>query len=121
MTALKKHLDTGGFPRVSPHHTPDSVVKTADLQPGYFPIPTWRLSDKARRIPLAEWRRIGGCGLPGDSLAFVRLGPESSWDESSLTLGDIEDACPYTGRTLARFAVEHLGRGDFAVPYEPEE
>ncbi len=115
----KMMMDTGDDARVASGRPPLSAVKASDLQPGHFHIQVWVLSEKARRIPWPEWLKIGGCGTPNDSMAFVELGPECHWDED-VTLGDIADACPYTGRTLARFAVEHLGRGDFAEPYESE-
>jgi hypothetical protein len=78
----------------------------------------YQLSDNGRHVTLAEWKRIGGCGLPGDTGCYRKLGPPAKFDHNALTLGQIEDACAYTGRSLARFAVEHLNKPEMAKPYE---
>lgn len=59
----------------------------------------YRLSDFAREMTLETWRTLGGCGMPNNTAAIA---------SEVTTLGDIEDQCPYTGRALARYAVEHL-------------
>ena len=78
----------------------------------------WQLSKAGRVIPYSVWKnKLGGCGLPNNTNAFSKLGPEAKWSKE-ITLGDIEDACPYTGRALAGFAVRNLGHGSLAEPYE---
>ncbi len=81
----------------------------------------YKLSDIGRNITYAEWRKFGGCGLPKSTLAYKKLGPIAHWDMNKLTLGEIENACPYTGRSFARFAVEHLDRPSMGVPYHHEK
>ena len=72
--------------------------------------PMYKLSKTGRTITWSRWKSIGGCGLPNDTCAPKNLEcPVAKWDEQFPTLGQIEDACPYTGRSLARFAMEHLG------------
>jgi hypothetical protein len=73
--------------------------------------PIWMLSDFGRSITWAEWIAHGGCGVPNWS-RFA--GPFNM----PLTLGEIEDQCPATGRVLARFATDHLGLADVAIPYQ---
>lgn len=83
-------------------------------------IPLYRLSAQGRRISWREWQRMGGCGLSEiDRCMVARVyGPQSHWSED-LTLGEIEDAWLPAGRGLARFAVEHLGRPEWAeMEYE---
>lgn len=78
----------------------------------------YKLSETGRQVTYAEWRKIGGCGMPNSSNAMNgNLGPMARWDIHKITLGDIEDSCPYTGRCFARFAVEHLSRTNMSVPY----
>lgn len=79
----------------------------------------YRLSDAGRALLWTQWQKIGGCGIPNDSEAPKHL-PQSRWDTVGMRLGDIEDACPYTGRTLARFAVSHLQRPELADEYRPQ-
>jgi len=64
------------------------------------------LSDYGRDMTWKTWRFLGGCGVPNSSGAYRVLGGQSHWDD--VTLGQIEDACIVSGRSLARFAVEHL-------------
>ena len=79
----------------------------------------YRLSDEGRKMTYFEWRKIGGCGMPNWNMTGRTLGPMARWDVHTLTLGEIEDACPGTGRSFARFAVEHLGRTLLSSPYKP--
>lgn len=78
----------------------------------------YKLSETGRRRTYFDWRKMGGCGVPNNTRATTHLGPMVHWDVQNLTLGQIEDACPYTGRCFARFAVEHLGRPTMVVPYD---
>lgn len=78
----------------------------------------YQLSDTGRRLTYGEWKKAGGCSPPGRTMAYGTLGPIAHWDIDKLTLGDIEDACPYTGRDFARFAVEHLRKPSLAMPYK---
>lgn len=79
----------------------------------------YKLSELGRSMEWSQWKRIGGCGLSQVSEFMVcrQLGPRTHW-KKSITLGDIEDAFPAAGREIARFAVEHLGRIEFAAPWE---
>jgi len=64
------------------------------------------LSEYGKRLTYKTWRNIGGCALPNNTMAMVC--------EDS-TLGDISYQCPYSGRSLARFAAEHLKMECFYV------
>ena len=77
----------------------------------------YELSEEGRQITYSDWRKMGGCGVPNGTRATCNLGPMAHWNINELTLGQIEDACPYTGRCFARFAVEHLNHHKIAVPY----
>ena len=77
----------------------------------------YNLSPKALGITWHQWLSMGGCGIPNDSSAPQRLGPAAYWQENGVTLEQIAQACPYTGRSLARFAVEHLSRNDLVNLY----
>lgn len=80
----------------------------------------YQLSESGRAVEWRHWKEIGGCGLSevSEFMACRQLGPMAHWKES-VTLGDIEDAFPAAGRELARFAVERLGRSEYAAPYAP--
>jgi len=69
-------------------------------------IKTYKLSLYGRKLTWETWKTIGGCGIPNCTSAYHSLGPQSKWE--NIMLGDIEDACPFTGRSLARFAIERL-------------
>lgn len=81
----------------------------------------YNLSAKALGIGWHQWLSMGGCGIPNDSLAPLRLGPVAHWQKNGVTLGQIAQTCPYTGRSLARFAVEHLSRKELSDSYNQEE
>jgi len=69
----------------------------------------YELSGGGKGVTYFRWRNImKGCGLPGNTRAYKVLGPESRWNDEYPTLGQIADACPATGRTLARYAAERL-------------
>jgi len=71
--------------------------------------PIYQLSQAGRSVSWSRWKSMGGCGLPNDTRAPQKLDcPIAKWDDDFPTLGQIADACPYSGRTLARFAMEHL-------------
>lgn len=78
---------------------------------------TYQLSQAGREYTFAHWKKMGGCGIPHDTLATLALGPIAHWCPET-TLGQIEDTCAYTGRVFARFAVEHLGAPNMSRPYE---
>ena len=77
----------------------------------------YQLSAYGKALTYKTWRFIGGCGLPNDTQAYRNLGPQAKWNDA-LTLGEIESACPYTGRSFARFAVTRLNMPEFAAEYE---
>ena len=72
----------------------------------------YRLSNYGREMDWNTWRFLGGCGVPNSSGAYRILGGQTHWDE--VTLGQIEDACVVSGRSLARFAVDYLGLPELA-------
>lgn len=78
----------------------------------------YKLSQDGRKLTYAAWRKLGGCGIPNMNSVFITLGPIAHWDKNLITLGDIEDACPATGRDFARFAVQNLNKPLMAVPYD---
>ena len=71
--------------------------------------PMYELTTAGRAMTWKAWKRHGGCGLAGNSVARIALGPEARWAATGVTLGQIADADPADGRGLARFAVENLG------------
>jgi len=78
--------------------------------------PMYKLSNAGRMVTWSRWKSIGGCGLPNDTQAPKNLEcPIAHWDNEFPTLGQIADACPYSGRTLARFAIEHLKNDLMAI------
>lgn len=77
----------------------------------------YQLSNTGRALTFSQWLKLGGCGIPHDSCAPSTLGPISQWGRGKITLSQIEDACAYTGRSLARFAIERLGRPELAKDY----
>jgi len=81
----------------------------------------FKLSGFGRDVSFQSWKAMGGCGLPNNTNAFSTLPPMSHWKNQEITLGNIEDACPYTGRALARFAVEHLSMACMAGPYDSQK
>ncbi len=78
----------------------------------------YKLSESGRRKTYSLWIKIGGCGVPNDTFATTKLGPMTRWEKQNITLGQIEDACPYTGRSLARFAIDYLDKPTMAIPYD---
>ena len=78
----------------------------------------YKLSNEGRDMTYTKWRKIGGCGIPNNSMAPKYLDAVSRWDINKVTLGQIKDACPYTGRGYARFATTHLNRPTMAQPYD---
>lgn len=70
----------------------------------------YNLSEYGRQVTYKTWRNIGGCGLPNNTMAMVHNGS---------TLGDIADQCPYTGRSIARYAVEQLEMECFSIENTP--
>lgn len=81
-------------------------------------ISVYQLSAYGRAVDFATWKTLGGCGLPNNNQVFPALPPMMNWKERNITLGQIEDACAYTGRVLARFAVERLKLDCMVVPYQ---
>jgi len=83
----------------------------------------WKLSEEGRKLTWNEWKHAGGCSLSnlGEGMAARNLGlPPAAWERGEITLGRIEDAWAAAGRELAGFAVRHLNRPEWAVPYEEE-
>jgi len=82
---------------------------------------TYQLSEAGRKITWESWKRQGGCGLSdwarGMAVGGLQI-PEAHWKEKRVRLGDIEDVSACGGRELARFAVEHLKKPAWAVPYK---
>jgi hypothetical protein len=78
----------------------------------------YQLSDKGRELTWKQWQKLGGCYVPNNSMAGKTVGSESTWLKNNVTLGQIEDDCPYTGRALAGFALRVLDKKDLAKPYE---
>lgn len=80
----------------------------------------YRLSEKACALPWAKWLSERGCGLThiGSCIVSETLGPESRWAKNGVTLGQIAQADAASGRHLARYAREHLGRDDLVEAYE---
>lgn len=76
----------------------------------------YQLSEYGRAVTWETWVSIGGCGLGNCTNAYDVLGPKSHWN-TNVTLGDIENACPYSGRSLAYFAKENLNLDEFSRPY----
>mgnify|MGYP003637549775 CR=1 FL=1 len=66
----------------------------------------YRLSEFARQITIKTWKAVGGCGLPNNTMALA---------STCTTLGEVEDQCPYTGRSLARYAGQRLYMPDWAI------
>lgn len=77
----------------------------------------YQLSDYGRQVTWKTWRSLNACGLPNSSSAQNKLGPECHWPDD-LTLGDIEDACPFTGRSLAYYAKKRMKKDEFVRPYK---
>lgn len=77
----------------------------------------YQLSDKGRNLTWQQWQAIGGCNIPNNSMAGKTAGPQSTWLINGITLGQIENDCPYTGRSLAGFAVRLLNQVALAKPY----
>lgn len=80
-------------------------------------VAIYQLSDYGRAVTWKTWKSLNACGLPNCTQAYKELGPQSSWTDD-ITLGDIEDACQFTGRSLARYAVEIQKMECFAIPYK---
>ncbi len=78
----------------------------------------YQLSAYGRAVDYETWKTLGGCGLPNNNQVFPALPPMIHWKERRVTLGQIEDACAYTGRAFARFAVERLKLDCMVVPYQ---
>lgn len=77
----------------------------------------FRLSEKGRRLTYKRWIHMGGCGLPNCTHAYEILGARAHWNENT-TLKQIEDACPFTGRVFARFAIDILKKPEYTKAYD---
>jgi len=77
----------------------------------------YQLSEYGRAVTWRTWESLNACGLPGTTNAYKTLGPQVHW-RKDLTLGEIEDACPATGRALARYAKDRMKMDEFVKPYE---
>jgi len=76
----------------------------------------YQLSDYGRAVDWKTWKTLGGSGLPGNTNAHKTLGAPAHW--KNISLGQIEDACPATGRSLAYFAVTNLKIPELAKPWK---
>jgi hypothetical protein len=72
----------------------------------------YKLTEKGRALQWHQWQRIGGCGLANNAKFIVLR------KRNTTTLGEIADACPFSGRSLARYAAKRLNRHDLAQPAE---
>jgi len=72
----------------------------------------YRLTERGLALQWHQWQHIGGCGLANNTEFRGRaLKPTT-------TLGEISGVCPFSGRSLARYAAERLNRHDLAQPSE---
>jgi hypothetical protein len=79
----------------------------------------YRLSELGRSMTWQEYK-VYGYGLTqwqGYGLSR-KLGPIAHW-RPDLTLGEIEDACPFAGRTIAKIFAETLNLPRLAVTDGP--
>ena len=88
------------------------------------------LSESAKKVTWKDWMAMGGCGLSGwaihyclkqDPVTGKVMPPMARWTREGITLGDIAAASVLASRELARFAVEHLNRPEWAVEERPED
>jgi len=79
----------------------------------------YRLSELGRSMTWQEYK-VYGYGLTQwqDHGLSRELGPIAHWS-LNLTLGEIEDFCPFAGRTMAKVFAETLNLPQFAVPDGP--
>ncbi len=78
----------------------------------------YQLSDEGGNLTWQQWQAIGGCNVPNNSMAGKTVGAQSTWLINGITLGQIEDACPFTGRSLAGFFVRNLNMPEMAIEYQ---
>ena len=78
--------------------------------------PVYTLSEAGKALTWAQWKNAGGCGLSNHEQPKVvsQFGAVTAWDER-VTLGQIASASPVASRELARFAVTHLQRPEWAL------
>ena len=79
----------------------------------------YRLSELGRSMTYQKYK-VYGYGLTQwqDHRLRRELGPSAHW-RPDLTLGEIEDACPFAGRTIAKIFAEILNLPHLAVADGP--
>jgi hypothetical protein len=80
---------------------------------------SYELTGVGRALTYHQWKKMGGCSLANGANPYSVLGSQALWTEEFPTLGQIADACPYSGRSLARFAAENMGKNLFARMISP--
>lgn len=79
----------------------------------------YRLSELGRSMTWQEYKVYGYGLTQWQSWGLCKaFGPIGHW-RSDLTLGEIEDACPFAGRTIAKIFAETLDLPDLAVKDGP--
>lgn len=76
----------------------------------------YTLSEAGKALTWAQWMQMGGCGLSNHEQPKVvsQCGPETAWGDR-VTLEQIAGASQVASRELARFAVTHLRRPEWAL------
>ena len=93
------------------------ISSSANMRKTTFQL--YRLSELGRSMTWQEYKVYGYDLTQWQDYELRRaLGPTSHW-RSNLTLGEIEDACPFAGRTIAKIFAETLNLPHFAVPDGP--
>ena len=79
-------------------------------------VPVYTLSEAGKLLTWAQWKQKGGCGLSNHEEPKVAslCGPVSAWGDR-VSLGQIAGASAVAARELARFAVTHLRRPEWAL------
>lgn len=78
---------------------------------------TYLLSDDAKTMSWACWKRMGGCGL-SDNVAG--RGWAGTREHDNTTLGELQERCVTAGRQLASFGRDHLKLPNWAVEEQRE-
>jgi hypothetical protein len=97
--------------------TVEFTSSSADMRETTFQL--YRLSELGRSMTWQEYK-VYGYGLTQWQDYGLRreFGPITHW-RSNLTLGEIEDTCPFAGRTIAKIFAETLNLPHLAVADGP--
>ena len=78
--------------------------------------PVYTLSEAGKALTWAQWKQMGGCGLSNSEEPTVasKCGPVAAWGDR-VSLGQIARLSAVAARELARFAVTHLRRPEWAL------